>query len=431
MKWLFWNVRGMNKRYKQKEIKMLIQNKVCLAGLVETRVKNNKLSSVLRGIAPGWQVLHNYEDSANGRIWVIWDNNWYEVKKISSSTQMVHCQVNERSKGYQIMLTVVYGLNTTEQRKSLWKDLENLAQGITQSWLIVGDFNAVMYAKDRIAGVPITSNEIKDFGDCARDMGVNELQWNGNYYTWNNKQCGESRISSRIDRAFGNDEWMDNWGHVVVEYGNPNISDHSTMMLTLEKTQQHGKCSFKFFNVWTEHERFMEIVETAWKRHYDYDAMKKVWCKLKDLQHRLQQLNRKEFKYIGKKIEQARIDVANVQNQLNEQATDELIMKEKELLINLEKWSLIEENALRQKSRIKWIQLGDANNKYFSAVIKERTQKKQVRSIMTLSGQMIYDPQEIQEEFVIFYKSLMGTSAGKLPTVNVKVMKRGPALTQQ
>ena len=133
MKWLFWNVRGMNKRYKQKEIKMLIQNKVCLAGLVETRVKNNKLSSVLKGIALGWQVLHNYEDSANGRIWVIWDNNWYEVKKISSSTQMVHCQVNERSKGYQIMLLVVYGLNTAEQRKSLWKDLETLAQGITQS----------------------------------------------------------------------------------------------------------------------------------------------------------------------------------------------------------------------------------------------------------------------------------------------------------
>ena len=144
---------------------MLIQNKVYLAGLVETRVKNNKLSSVLRGIAPGWQVLHNYEDSANGRIWVIWDDNWYEVKKISSSAQMLHCQVNERSKGYQIMLTVVYGLNTTEQRKSLWKDLETLAQGITQSWLIVGDFNAVMYAKDRIAGVPVTSNEIKDFGD--------------------------------------------------------------------------------------------------------------------------------------------------------------------------------------------------------------------------------------------------------------------------
>ena len=37
MKWMFCNVRGMNKRYKQKEIKLLLQNKVSLAGLVETR----------------------------------------------------------------------------------------------------------------------------------------------------------------------------------------------------------------------------------------------------------------------------------------------------------------------------------------------------------------------------------------------------------
>ena len=85
--------------------------------------------------------------------------------------------------------------------------------------------------------MPVAINERNDFGECVRDMGVNELQWTGNYYIWNNKQCGKSRISSRIDRAFGNDEWMDKWGHVTVEYGNPSISDHSSMMLTLQKTQ--------------------------------------------------------------------------------------------------------------------------------------------------------------------------------------------------
>ena len=74
---------------------------------------------------------------------------------------------------------------------------------------------------------------------------------------------------------------------------------------------------------------------------------------------------------------------------------------------------------------------GYANNKHFSAVIKEKTQKKQVRSIMSLNGQMLYDPQEIQEEFVMFYKSLMGSSAGKLPAINAKVMKRGPILKKQ
>ena len=50
------------------------------------------------------------------------------------------------------------------------------------------------------------------------------------------------------------------WGHVSVDHGNPSVSDHSSMVLTLQQTQQHGKGSFKFFNVWNEHESFMELV---------------------------------------------------------------------------------------------------------------------------------------------------------------------------
>lgn len=52
-------------------------------------------------------------------------------------------------------------------------------------------------------------NEIRNFAECIKDIGVNELQWKGNHYTWNNKQRGTDKISSRIDRGFGNDEWME------------------------------------------------------------------------------------------------------------------------------------------------------------------------------------------------------------------------------
>ncbi|XP_004252413.1 uncharacterized protein [Solanum lycopersicum] len=244
-----------------------------------------------------------------------------------------------------------------------------MSKGITQPWLIAGDFNAILSTQDWLDGGSVTKNEIQDFGDCLRDMEVTELQWKGNYYTWNNKQCGEDRISSRIDRAFGNDEWMDKWGHVTTEYGNPSISNHSPMMIVLQKTHQYGKVSFKFFNIWTEHESFMDKVEEVWIKDYVNSKMKQVWWKLKDLQPVLTQLNKKEFEYIGKQIEMARVEIAKVQDQLKEKATDEIVGMEKELLIKLEKWSLIEESALRQKARIKWIQLGDANNKFFSSII--------------------------------------------------------------
>ena len=42
-------MRGMNKRYKQKEIKLFLQNnKVSLAGLIETRVKEVNVKATIK-----------------------------------------------------------------------------------------------------------------------------------------------------------------------------------------------------------------------------------------------------------------------------------------------------------------------------------------------------------------------------------------------
>ena len=65
-------MRGMNKRYKQKEIKLLLQqNKTSLARLIETRFKEVNIKATLKVIALGWRVMHNYKKAANGRIWII------------------------------------------------------------------------------------------------------------------------------------------------------------------------------------------------------------------------------------------------------------------------------------------------------------------------------------------------------------------------
>ena len=167
MKWSFWNVRGMNKRYKQKEIKQfLLNNKVSLAGLIETRVKENNTSTTINSIAAGWKCLNNYKDAVNGRIWIIWDDSWYEVKMIASSAQMIHCYIQERSKGYQFNLTVVYGFNTIEQRKSMWDEMNKMGQSVILPWLIAGDFNAIMSPKDRLVGSLVTENEKRFFKLC-------------------------------------------------------------------------------------------------------------------------------------------------------------------------------------------------------------------------------------------------------------------------
>lgn len=59
MTWLVWNVRGISKRYKQKELKLYLKNKyIKLAGLLETRVKETSVNRVFKNISPGWGVGH-------------------------------------------------------------------------------------------------------------------------------------------------------------------------------------------------------------------------------------------------------------------------------------------------------------------------------------------------------------------------------------
>ncbi|XP_059315648.1 uncharacterized protein LOC132066340 [Lycium ferocissimum] len=86
---------------------------------------------------------------------------------------------------------------------------------------------------------------------------------------------------------------------------------------------------------------------------------------------------------------------------------DQLADVEHVTLQQLEKWSLIEEKILQQKSRATWIKLGDGNNKYFSVVIKDRKQRKQINVLTSLAGPTLHEPAAIQHEIISFYKSLM------------------------
>lgn len=129
--------------------------------------------------------------------------------------------------------------------------------------------------------------------------------------------------------------------------------------------------------------------------------------------------------------DKARYDLACVQRQLQMQHSDQLQGQEKLLLQDLEKWSMVEESIMRQKSRARWIQLEDSNTKYFSAVLKERTQKKQISELWSIKGVRLEEQGVIREEIACFHKDLMGSSTHSLPTVNTLAMRRGPQLQHQ
>lgn len=75
--------------------------------------------------------------------------------------------------------------------------------------------------------------------------------------------------------------------------------------------------------------------------------------------------------------------------------------QEKELKQQLEKWSLIEERAVRQKSRVQWLSLGDANTSYFFAHMKNRLAENTISSLATAAGITVHPQEAIEKEAYI------------------------------
>ncbi|XP_059285896.1 uncharacterized protein LOC132039429 [Lycium ferocissimum] len=125
------------------------------------------------------------------------------------------------------------------------------------------------------------------------------------------------------------------------------------------------------------------------------------------------------------KIEKPRYDLKVVQKTISIQYSDQLQIQEKNILQQLEKWLFLVESAMRQKSRIKWMKLGDQNTKYFIVVVKERSTKKQIWELQSLSGTKLTAPANIQDEIIKFYKGLMGSAANTLLAVDRTIMQQG------
>ncbi|KAH0696290.1 hypothetical protein KY290_013643 [Solanum tuberosum] len=273
-------------------------------------------------------------------------------------------------------LVVVYGLHTIHDRLQLWEYLKQKVVNTQEPLICMGDFNAVLTGADRINGNLVQEMEIKDFNELMIYAGMTELKAIGREYTWSNG-C----ICSKIDRAIVNAEWMLNMNQVEISVMQPGTSDHSRLSLELDSNMRGNHKAFKFFNCIAAHPDFLS-------KH-------------------IQEITR------------------------DPSAVAQYRQHEKELQIQLEKWSMIEESAMQQKYRIQWLRLGDANIAYFYAHMKNRVAQNTITRLMTSDGNTAQTQEETELEVSTFYKNLLGKAAQMLPSVNAYTMKNGKALNRE
>ncbi|KAJ8531983.1 hypothetical protein K7X08_011906 [Anisodus acutangulus] len=222
-----------------------------LIGLLETKVKMNKIKEVASSMFGGWEYRTNHNSHYNGRIWIVWRSDWYGVDVKSESAQVIiTCHVRFIPSQVQFYVTFLYTFNTKEERSELWDYLRQIHLNCAESWIILGDFNSVLHPEDRIGGNLVTLGEVVDFQKCLDDYVLEEMSNTGCQFTWNDKQVIDG-VFSKIYWVLANGDWLDTMPQCVVDVLPEGVSGHCPLMVKLVEDRIKKQGAFKFCNIWS------------------------------------------------------------------------------------------------------------------------------------------------------------------------------------
>ncbi|XP_074297047.1 uncharacterized protein LOC141627721 [Silene latifolia] len=331
-----WNIRGLNKKNKQGDVRRLLHiNKVGLFGLMETKVKTININKVQDSLGDRWHFLNNNALHEGGRIWILWDPTLFHVNLLMKDMQGIHVVVVHLMYGFLWTCSFVYGFNKDSERVGLWQSLYYCKAIVTGPWLIMGDFNNVLYAGERI-GSNVTLAETRDFQNCVDTCGLYDLVTQG--------------IASFLPEG---------------------LFDHSPSIINLWEDAVRSNYCFKYFNMWGQDDRFKETVLTIWQQQIKGCKMFQVAKKLKLLKHPLRKLNKEGFGDILNTTKVAQLVLEDLQKRLHQDPWNvSLQAEERAASISFKELDKARNMFLNQKAKILWMKCNDENSHYFHSSSK-------------------------------------------------------------
>ncbi|XP_074293681.1 uncharacterized protein LOC141620810 [Silene latifolia] len=295
----------------------------------------------------------NYNMHYNGRIWLLWDTSNTKVTMLQEHAQ---------------------------------KD----------PWVVMGDFNIVRYAHEKISNTPPELMDMTDFNTCIAGCGLDDMQGSGSDFVWFNKQEVKTRVYSKLDGVLVNADWLLSFTQTTAQFLPPGISDHCPAILSFSDDPLPKK-QFKFLNCWIDHPEFKTKVVEAWQITLVGNSMHRLMAKLKNTRKYLKDLHLAHYSNIGNRINLKREELNQCFLALQQSPFSEVLIH-KERTVSQEYWSLkeAETKILIQKAKVHDIKHNDASSKFFFVKIKERQQSQYIGEIQDINGTLHSGMQEDQ-----------------------------------
>ncbi|KAA3457985.1 reverse transcriptase [Gossypium australe] len=204
-------------------------------------------------------------EGSRGGLCLTWKSD-IVVTLRSFSKWHIDVIVREGSIQQEWRFTGFYGSPYLKDRRFAWNLLRRLSQGCNHPWLVVGDFNEILYSFEKSGGVPREQKRMEAFRDTLEECQLMDIGYSGVWFTWERGNLPETNIRERLDRWVANEAWLLLFPMRNIQYLPHSTSDHCPLLLSTDNSSTFsGSRRFHFEAWWTTEESFEGLIREFWE----------------------------------------------------------------------------------------------------------------------------------------------------------------------
>ncbi|XP_035540286.1 uncharacterized protein LOC118344249 [Juglans regia] len=359
---------------------------------------------VMRKLVWDFHFADGISNSAEGgKLWLLWTQG-IGCQVIAKSNQHITVVIEENNR--RMRLSVVYAKCLTQERRQLWQEISDIPSP-ADDWVVVGDFNIIRSDAEKRGGRPRSAAAMEEFNHFINLGGLQEMTFMGEPFSWCNGHASLTRSWARLDRILMNNSCATNYPSACMEYLSRSSSDHAPMVMWLDKpSTRYDPSPFKFQEMWTRHEDFLNCVKTVWKEEAMGNGLWKLACKLKELRVALKKWNVNVFGWTHTHIDQLEKEIVDLDSILQVESSEEVDSALLVAKLELAEWTRREEVRLSQIAKQRWVEVGDVNAHFFCSLKNKGS--KWIRDMTLEDGRRICSPEAVHEEAVNNFFAFMG-----------------------
>nr|GEX67596.1 hypothetical protein [Tanacetum cinerariifolium] len=281
-----------------------------------------------------------------------WNHNDVNVVVIDQDDQVIHTHIWLKNERKEVFCSFIYAHNRYSHRRSLWRSLSKHNIYIHhRPWSIIGDFNVSLYLEESMACGSNRDVAMRDFHDCMEDIEMLDVQSTG----------------LRAHAMFK-------------PY---RVSDQTPSILCIPTLGKVKPKPFKFFNVLTTDELFLDVVKTEWDHYISGFFMLRVVKKLKNLKKPMRKLL---------------YDKGNVHANVNKLRTD---LDAIQTVLDADPFNVV----LREREATCVIEFNEAV--LTEEPVKSRVSRSRIDTVTNSEG-VVFDNNTVHLAFVKHYEMFLG-----------------------